>query len=183
MIRLFVALKIPDDVLSNILEECYKAAENPYRFRWETKEKIHLTLKFIGEVDESLVEKISEELEFVRSYSSFNCTISRFGFFFRNREPKILWSEVQADKSLTPLVEELNQRLEKFAIVRERREFKPHLTLLRIKQQQVSEKFIQRIKTHVFNKITFTADKIILVQSQLYKEGAKYTDLKTFELK
>jgi len=182
MIRLFVALNIPDDALSKVLEECYRAVENPYRFKWETKEKIHLTLKFIGEVEESLVEKISEELEFVKNFSSFSCSVSRFGFFFRNREPKILWSDVQTDKPLKPIVMELDRRMQKFGIGADKREFKPHLTLLRIKQD-VSEKFIQRIKTYIFEKITFTASSINLVQSRLSKEGATYTDLKTFELK
>jgi 2'-5' RNA ligase len=182
MIRLFVALNIPGDALSKVLEECYRAVENPHRFKWETKEKIHLTLKFIGEVDENLIGKISEELEFVKEYSTFNCSVSRFGFFFRNREPKILWSDVQTDKPLKPIVMELDRRMQKYGIETDKREFNAHLTLLRIKQD-VSEKFIQRIKTHLFEKINFTASSISLVQSRLSKEGATYTNLKTFELK
>jgi len=182
MIRLFISLKIPDEVLDRVLEEVHNAAENPFKFKWETKDKIHLTLKFIGEVEEKLVEHISNELEFVENYSSFECSISRFGFFFRNNEPKILWSDLQSERSFTPIVDELNQRMEKFGIESEKRKFKAHLTLLRIKQE-VTEKFIQRIKTYELEKINFTANKITLVQSQLSKEGARYKDLKTYELK
>jgi 2'-5' RNA ligase len=182
MIRLFVALKIPDEALDRVLEECYNAYENSFKFRWETKNKIHLTLKFIGEVKEKLVEPISKELEFVKDYSSFTCSITKFGFFFRNREPKILWSDLSSDKSLIPLVYELNQRIEKFGIESEERKFKAHLTLMRIKHK-VSEKFIQRMKSYEFEKIIFNANKIALVQSQLSREGASYKDLKTYELK
>jgi 2'-5' RNA ligase len=181
MIRLFIALNIPVDILDKILDYGYQAAENPVKFRWETKDKIHLTLKFIGEIEEKLVESISHELEFVKNYSSFNCTISRFGFFFRNGAPKILWSDLKADESFNPLVEELNQRLEKFGIEPEKRKFKDHLTLLRIKQE-VSEKFIQQVKSFRFEEINFSAKKIALVKSQLSKDGARYTDLKTYEL-
>ncbi len=181
MIRLFVSLKIPDKVLDRVLEEVYNAAENPFNFKWETKEKIHLTLKFIGEVEEKLVEPISSELEFVKNFSSFKCSISRFGFFFRYHEPKILWSDLQSERSFTPIVDELNQRMEKFGIESEKRKFKAHLTLLRIKKE-VTEKFIQRIKSYKFKEINFTANKIALVQSQLSKEGARYKDLKTYEL-
>lgn len=181
MIRLFVSLKIPDEVLDRVLEEIHNAAEHPLKFKWETKDKIHLTLKFIGEVEEKLVEPISSELEFVQNYSAFKCSISRFGFFYRNHEPKILWSDIELEGSFTPIVDELNNRMEKFGIDSEKRKFKAHLTLLRIKQE-VTENFIQRIKSYEFEKINFTANKIALVQSQLSIEGARYQDLKTYEL-
>ena len=181
MIRLFVSLKITDEALNRVFEEIHNATENRFKFKWESKDKIHLTLKFIGEVEEKLVEPISSELEFVENYSAFKCSISRFGFFYRNHEAKILWSDLQSDQSFTPIVDELNQRMDKFGIESEKRKFKAHLTLLRIKQE-VTENFIQRIKSYKFEKIIFTANKIALVQSQLSKEGARYKDLKTYEL-
>ena len=82
MIRLFVALKIPDYILDKLLEECFVASENPLRYKWETKDKIHLTLKFIGEIEEKFLDPILKEIEFVRDYSTFNCSSTRFGFFF-----------------------------------------------------------------------------------------------------
>jgi 2'-5' RNA ligase len=182
MIRLFVSLKIPDEVLDRVLDEVHNAAENQFKFKWETKDRIHLTLKFIGEVEEKLVEPILSELQFVENYSLFKCSITRFGFFFRNHEAKILWSDLESQGSFTPIVDELNNRMEKFGIESEKRKFKAHLTLLRIKME-VTEKFIQRIKSYEFQKINFTANKIALVQSQLSKEGARYKDLKTYELK
>ena len=182
MIRLFISLKIPDEALDKVLGECLNASEDPLEFKWETKDKIHLTLKFIGEVEPKLVEPITNELEFVKDYSSFICSISRFGFFFRNHEPKILWSDLHSDPSFTPIVDELNSRMEKFGIESEKRKFKAHLTLMRIKKK-VSEKFIKKMKSYEFEKINFTADKIALVQSQLFKEGASYKDLKIYELK
>ncbi|MBT8390837.1 MAG: RNA 2',3'-cyclic phosphodiesterase [Ignavibacteriaceae bacterium] len=182
MIRLFVALKIPNDVLSKLLEECYIAAEKPLRFKWETKNKIHLTLKFLGEVEDEYLVQILSELDFLTNYSSFNCSISRFGFFFKNQLPKILWADVNSDHSFVQIVDELNERFEKFGIEKERRKFRAHLTLLRIKKD-VSEKFIQRIKSHQFNELRFIASKVSLIQSELSKQGATYTDLKTYELK
>jgi len=84
--RLFVALKIPDETRKEIFNHCYALAENPLHYRWEAKEKVHLTLKFIGEVKEELLQQITDELEFVKNYSSFDCLVSRFGFFFRDNE-------------------------------------------------------------------------------------------------
>jgi RNA 2',3'-cyclic 3'-phosphodiesterase len=182
MIRLFVALKIPDYVKSDIFKHCYAAAETPSDFQWEAKDKVHLTMKFIGDLKEGLLPEIIDELEFVKNYSSFNCKISKFGFFFRDNEPKILWCNLETDESIVSLVNELNDRLKKYDIEIEKRKFKGHLTLLRIKKQ-VSENFIQRFKEYSFDPIEFNANEIALIQSVLNPNGSEYKVLKIYELK
>ena len=182
MIRLFVALKIPEEIKKEVYNYCFDAAENPDNFRWEVKEKVHLTLKFIGEVKEDLLHQIIEELEFVKNYSSFSCTISKFGFFFRNNEAKILWCNLDTDTSIISLVNELNTRLQKFDIEIERKKFKGHLTLLRIKNH-VSESFLKRFKDYSFDPIKFEANEVVLIQSLLKPAGSEYKVLNIYELK
>lgn len=182
MIRLFVALIIPEKIKEEVFKHCYAAVENPSDFRWEAREKVHLTLKFIGEVKEELLSQIIDELEFVKNNSSFNCKISKFGFFFRESEAKILWCNLETDNSIISLVEELNSRLQKFDIENEKRKFKGHLTLLRIKNK-VSEKFIESFKEYTFNPIKFNANEIALIQSVLKPTGSEYKVLKIYELK
>jgi len=182
MIRLFVALKIPDTVKSEIFEHCYAASENPSEYRWEAKDKIHLTLKFIGEVKEEFLPFIVDELEFIKNYSSFDCKISRFGFFFRDNEAKILWCNIETDDSIISLVDQLNSRLEKFEIEIEKRKFKGHLTLLRIKKQ-VTENFIKRFKEYKFSPIEFNSNEVALIHSVLKPGGSEYKVLKIYELK
>lgn len=181
MIRLFVALEIPENVKDQVFEHCYKATEKQSELRWEPKEKIHLTLKFIGEVNEEFLPKIKEEINFVENYTSFACTISKFGFFFRDKQAKILWCNLETDESLFSLVDELNNRLEKFDIEIEKRKFKGHLTLSRIKLP-VSEELIQYVKRFSFKPIKFTADRISLIQSVLKPYGSEYKVLKNYEL-
>jgi 2'-5' RNA ligase len=182
MIRLFVALEIPDDVKEEVISQCKAAAGNEAELRWEPKEKIHLTLKFIGEVKEELLSKIKDEIEFVNNYSSFACSISKFGFFFRDRQAKILWCNIETDESLFSLVDELNNRLQKFDIEIEKRKFKGHLTLSRIKKP-LNEDIINKIKGFSFTPFNFTADKITLIQSVLKPYGSEYKVLKNYELK
>ena len=180
MIRLFVALKIPDEVKDEIfshLESIVKLTD----FRWEPKEKIHLTLKFIGDVREELLPKIIGEIDFVKNASSFDCEISKFGFFFHNNEPKILWSNLDTNESILSLVNELNERLEKFDIAVEKRKFKGHLTLLRIKKR-VDEEFLRKIKEFKFDPIQFNTNHVALIQSYLKPGGAEYKVLKNYEL-
>ena len=182
MIRLFVSLKIPDVIREEIFNHCYTLAENPLHYRWEARDKVHLTLKFIGEVKEELLQQITDELEFVKNYSAFDCTISRFGFFFRDNEARILWCNLETDKSIVSLVNELNERLKKYDIEVKKRKFKGHLTLLRIKDK-VSEKFIKRFKEYSFNPNKFNANEISLIQSVLKPSGSEYKVLKIYELK
>ena len=180
MIRLFVALKIPDEAKEKIFSYL-ETVSNFSDFRWEPKEKIHLTLKFIGDVREELLQNISDEIEFVKQYSSFDCKISRLGFFFRNNEPRILWSNLDTHKSILSLVNELNERLEKFDIAVEKRKFKGHLTLLRMKRR-VDEEFIRNIKEINFNPIQFNTNRVALIQSYLKPGGSEYKVLKNYEL-
>ncbi len=182
MIRLFIALKIPNEIKDKIFDYCFDASENPSQYKWEAKDKIHLTLKFIGDVKDELLPEIINEIEFVKNYSSFNCTISKFGFFFRDNEAKILWCNFETDDSVISLVEELNSRLRKFNIEVEKRKFKGHLTLLRIKKR-VNENFIQRFKEYKFNTIKFESNQIELIQSVLNPTGSEYKVLKIYELK
>jgi 2'-5' RNA ligase len=182
MIRLFIALLIPDEIKSVIFEHCNTIVKSPSDYKWEDQDKVHLTLKFIGEVKEELLPKIINEIEFVNNYTAFDCMISKYGFFFRDNECKILWCNLDTHDSIISLVSELNMRLKKFNIEPETRKFRGHLTLMRIKRK-VSENFIKNFKEYKFSPIKFTTNEIALVQSVLKPGGSEYKVLKIYELK
>jgi 2'-5' RNA ligase len=182
MIRLFIALKIPVDVKNRLIQICKELTQNPEQFKWETPDKIHLTLKFIGEVEEELVNSIAEEIAFAEEYNSFNFNVTRFGFFFRSGEPKILWAGLKTDESIISLVEELNERLSIFSIPVEKRKFKPHLTMLRIKRNPGAE-FINSFRRYLVDNINFNSNEISLIKSELFPTGARYTEIKKYNLK
>ncbi len=182
MIRLFIALKIPDDVKNKLIQICNDLTQTPELFRWEKPEKIHLTLKFIGEVEEELVSSIAKEISFVEEYNSFNFNVTKFGFFFRFGEPKILWAGLKTDESIYSLVEEINKRLSIFSIPVEKRKFKPHLTMLRIKRNPGTE-FISSFKNYSIDNMNFNSSEISLIKSELFKTGARYTEIKKYNLK
>jgi 2'-5' RNA ligase len=181
MIRLFVALKIPENIKEQLLNICNELVPDASLYRWETTDKIHLTLKFIGEVEENLVPLISKELDFVKKYRSFDFKISKFGFFFRDNRPKILWAGLQTDESIFKLVEEINNRLEMFDIEPEKKKFKAHLTLMRIKNN-FDENYINNFNNYQFDNLNFKTNKIVLVKSDLTQAGAQHTEIKNYEL-
>ena len=125
MIRLFTALLIPDEIKHLLFSTCRSLVDDYTQYRWESTDKIHLTVKFIGEVNADLLEPIKDKLSFAKDYEHFKCSISTFGFFFRDGEPKILWVGLNTDERIHKLVKELNHRLSILSIPGEKRNFKP----------------------------------------------------------
>ncbi len=182
MIRLFVALKIPEEVKAKVNEIRRNISPEHEGLRWESNDKLHLTLKFIGEVEDSLVKPISGALSFIEEYDKFFCSLTQFGFFFKRQEAKILWLGLNTDKRIYNLVDKVNSELEQFSITREERKFKAHLTLLRIKRK-VDDDFIKKFRSFKIPEIKFIAGEIALIKSELLPGGSKYSDIKTYKLK
>lgn len=190
MIRLFIALKIPADIKKEIIDrrdqitgaglETVQTKTNA-PLKWEPEEKLHLTLKFIGEVKEEILDDIIDSLSFIHNYKPFRCAFSSFGLFFRNNEAKILWAGFNVDKKLFDLVNQLNKNFIKFSVQPEQRKFKAHITLLRIKNN-LDQDLINKFEKYKMNEIPFFADEITLFKSDLLQTGSVYTELKTFKL-
>lgn len=182
MIRLFVALKIPDEALNRLLDIRNSRANEELNIKWEPKEKLHLTLKFIGEVQEELIPQIKNELKFIEDFSEIKCEINKFGLFYRFENPSILWAGLQCSKTLELISEELNNKLQSIGVEKENRKFKPHLTLLRVKKS-VDEDLLNKFKNYNLNPILFKGKKISLIKSDLKKGGSVYTELENYKLK
>ena len=187
MTRLFVALNIPDEIKKKIVELrrdlVNQIPGNQYeKLRWEPEEKLHLTLKFIGEVEDSIVNKIVDAVDFIKEYEKLNSELTKFGFFYKKKAPKILWIGLKIDSSVYKLTEELNKKMQKFFIPIENREFSAHLTLLRIKNN-LDKNFIASFEQFVIPETKFIAEDISLIKSELLPEGSKYTEIKKINLK
>ena len=181
MIRLFVALEIPEFVKDQLFDVRRKIFDDEINFRWEPKNKIHITLKFIGDVKEEILSEIENDLLFLKTFNKIKCEINNFGFFFRDGIPRILWSSLALDHSVNEIVLKLNVEFLKYGIEKERRNFKPHLTLLRLKKNPGAD-FINSFNNYDFEPLKFETDKIVLYRSELHKNGSKYFEVKTYHL-
>jgi len=182
MIRLFVALEIPENIQSKISELKDEVIGGSSDLKWEKRDKIHLTLKFIGEVEDELVGPLINSLDFLEQCNKINCRLTKFGFFFRQGIPQILWIGLSVDEFLFDLVGQLNSKLTKFGIPVEEKKFKPHITLLRIKRK-FPEDWVTKFNSFIIPETIFTADNILMIKSELLPESSKYTVLKKFNLK
>lgn len=136
MPRLFVAIDLPDDV---------KAALTGLRFavggaRWVAPEHLHLTVRFIGEVDDEMFAAIREGL-LVEGLSSFACRLQGVGCFPPRGRPKVLWAGVQAEDGLFRLQGGIENSLRRLGVVPEERKFTPPYHLGKVQRRSAGSGF------------------------------------------
>ena len=179
--RLFVSLNIADNVIEQIIRLRNDVCPDR-NIEWEPREKLHLTIKFIGDVPDQIVEEISNELDLITCYPKIHCIFNKFGFFYRDSKPVILWAGLDVEDKLHEMISEVNERLPKFSISIEKRKFHPHLTLLRIKNN-TENSFVNSFKNFTFEPILFTCNATTLFKSILHPEGSEYIKIKNYKLK
>ena len=183
MTRLFIALLIPEDIKKIIFELRNKAFPPADNFKWEAPDKIHITLKFLGDTSEELIGPILRELEkLLDGYEAMNCSLSGFGFFYNRQEARILWMGINIDNKIFDLVEKINILMKEFSFPEDKRKFKPHLTLKRLKGNEGAD-FIRSFEKFEQPEVHFEAGQVGLFKSELHPAGSVYTGIKIFNLK
>jgi 2'-5' RNA ligase len=181
MRRLFVALDLPEETKREIEEARARLAPNDPALRWEPRTKWHLTLKFLGDADERQTEGTIDALETFRGSGAYACALERFGFFFRNGKPAILWAGVRVPDALRETARAIDEATAALGFPKERRAFTPHATLLRIKRG-FPKRAIDEFTNHRFDAREFRARTITLYESRLRPSGSVYTPTHTIEL-
>lgn len=178
--RVFIGIKFDTSTIEKIIQRLkpFKKLSTP--IRWVKPENIHLTLKFIGEVDEKKRSQIEEALNAIEIQAdSVEISISGFGKFGRKEDLNIFWAGIKNNPELTELYKKIEHSLEKINIDRETRSFKPHLTLGRNRKRFNFKSFFPLIEKYAdLPIVTYTAKRFQLFQSVLSPQGPAYTILK-----
>ena len=184
MIRAFVAVDLEPQTVQEIAEAIVRLRPRIPGIRWLPPANFHLTLKFLGDIDEAKVEPITAALE--RDLCPFSCfTINAkgLGVFPDLKRPRILWVGLVCGE-LNALASRVEKALFPFGFAAERRAFAPHLTVGRWREFNGSSKElgdeIKKWQGHDFGRSN--VDEVILFQSVLKPEGAVYRPLKVVAL-
>jgi 2'-5' RNA ligase len=149
-------------------------------------ENIHLTLRFLGNIDESSQGEVIDSIESVfDKFSPLNMNFSGLGVFPDERRPRVLWTGLEGDVSrLSLLASEICTALRIKGFPKGRNHFSPHITIGRFKKKDV-EKNLFDILGKYNSLLTgfFVIDEIVFYKSELLKEGAKYSPLFSKTLK
>ena len=169
--------------LAALIEElrAADAAAAKNKARWVPPENLHVTLKFIGNVDAAKLEAIRAVLGEVSSGGEVELRFRGVGFFPSEKHPRVLWAGIAASPNLAPLAAGIDARLEKLGIARESREYAPHLTLARFDAPGISEKLRAAAQENAAREFgAVRTGEFHLFESKTRPTGAEYTRLASF---
>ena len=178
--RSFIAIAIPEGIKQEIAKAQDQLRESGVQASWTKSQSIHLTLKFLGEVEEGRLPAIMAALDrAVQGTGRFMLEIAGSGAFPNPRNARVAWlgiaGEVDKLKALQAAVE---NEMERSGMERENRPFQPHLTLGRIKSIRSRDRWVEALERIRDIRLPgFEVDALHLMKSELRPAGARYTEI------
>ncbi len=175
--RLFTAIAIPDEVAAplTMIQAGVPGA------RWSSREQLHLTLRFIGEVDGRDAAAIDDALSTIAA-PGFRLTIKGVGQF-GGKNPSALWAGVEANEALMHLERKIESALQRVGLPAESRKYTPHVTLARLKGASRGRVMDYLTDHALFACPSFEVSGFILYSSQLTSDGSVYRAEKAYRLR
>lgn len=177
MARLFIAIELPDPVKRDLV----RLRKEIPGARWVAPDQLHLTLAFLGELEDTTGEQLQRALSGIAE-PAFSLDFSGVGCFPDRRRPRVLWVGLKHSPHLESLAAKVRSAALECGVPQEERPFSPHITLARLRQPAIRETalFLDQPLNHGFPKVAVR--EFILFQSQLTAAGALHTPLKAFSL-
>ncbi len=183
-LRLFIAARPPDALLRGLDELSRQLGSRGDGVKWVRSGGVHLTLKFLGSVDETMVRAVDEAAApCARGVGEIPLSVGRVGVFPDMRRPRVVWVGLSGDvERLQAVQEALEEACFALGFPKEGRPFRPHLTLGRVKDRLSVDtmKKIEQSKDVVLGDMV--VDAIELIKSDLLPSGAVYTTLSHYPL-
>jgi 2'-5' RNA ligase len=176
MHRLFVAIRPPEPIRDLLIDAMDDGAD----FRWQDEEQLHLTLRFVGEVERPLANDLGDALSRIHS-ESFELRIAGVGRF-EQRSSGALWAGVEPKAPAAALAAKIERVCQSIGLEPERRAFHPHITLARWKGRRTREvqSYLERVGG--LSSEPFAVDEFVLFESRLSRHGAHYEAIARYPL-
>jgi len=176
MHRLFVAIRPPGEIRDLLID----AMDDSPELRWVGDEQLHLTLRFIGEVEGPLADDIALALGRIR-FDRFDLAVAGAGIF-EKRNGGALWAAVQPKAPVAALAAKIERACAAAGLEPERRVFHPHITLARWNRRSAAaaRAFLER--NRALATPSFAVDRFILYESRLSRHGAHYEAVAEYAL-
>ncbi|MGE0132943.1 MAG: RNA 2',3'-cyclic phosphodiesterase [Blastocatellales bacterium] len=177
--RTFIAIEIPSEIKSALAALQTELRRAGADVNWMKPESLHLTLNFLGEVDERLIKEIEKVcVDTASEFQPFTLKLSGTGVFPNSRQPRVLWAGLSGEVEKTVEIRKrLDEQLAPFGFERDEKEFRPHLTIGRVKSNRKTRELIALADLSELPALPFEVSEIVVMRSELHPAGARYTCL------
>ncbi len=184
--RVFIAIELESSIKENIARIQARLKVTQDKIKWVEPSSVHLTLKFLGEIEEEKLEKVHQiTRELGERVSPFKIRVKGMGVFPGFSSPKVIWIGARDTSSeLEELAVWLEEALVREGFVREKRKWKAHLTLGRVKSLKERERLRELVQEEIETEAgRMEVRDITIMRSQLTPRGPIYTSLGKIGLK
>lgn len=180
-VRTFIAVEVPDEIKSAMSGVQAELGKSGAHVGWVRPEGIHLTLKFLGDVEAGRIEGLGRAVEdAVSGLAPFTLDVKGVGVFPNAKAPRVVWLGLGGEvAALAQLYDRVEAACGSLGFPREDRPFRAHLTLGRVKSPQGKDALTRAVAG--FEKTgfgTIRADAVSIMKSELRPSGAVYTEMK-----
>jgi 2'-5' RNA ligase len=179
--RVFCAIELPDALKARAGDFQSRVRESTpgVRASWERPEKLHLTLKFLGEIELPRVEALTRAAgRAAEGLRPFVLSVTGTGTFPPRGVPRVLWLGVEDPSGgLARLHARLEDECARESFPREQKAFRPHLTLARLRSREGAERLGALHRETQFEAQSFTVSELVVVRSELLPGGARHTPI------
>jgi 2'-5' RNA ligase len=187
MKRIFVAVDISDEARRAAADyiQSLRDVFRDVRVGWERPEKLHLTMKFLGDMNDARLAELKKIVGGISSgFSDFTFQIADTGVFPNARNPRVLCIDFKAAAgNLAKINDSLEAGCEKLGFERERRKFVPHLTIGRVKEPNRARDLAQAHLENKFAPVESKVSAIVIYESRLLPTGSIYSVAAKHEFK
>ncbi len=177
--RLFIALPLTKEIEEALGKIIFILKQKSGRVKWVAPKNIHLTVKFLGEVDENKLDEIKKAIQMVaKKYERVNCSLDAVGGFPNLSRPRVIWAGLAGEiENMEKIVNDIEEETFKLGFPKEEKRFKPHLTLGRIKESYGLDDLVNYIKSYRMEPMNFQMSTLVLFKSTLTPGGPIYDKL------
>jgi 2'-5' RNA ligase len=184
--RVFCAVELPSDVRERVAEHIARLRDQATHVRasWDRAEKLHITLKFLGEIEQSRVEALTRAAAHAAEGApGFELSVEGAGVFPPRGLPRVLWLGIRDPSGgLTNLQRRLEDECARIGFPREQRPFHPHLTIARLRSPEGARKLATLHQQTGFDAQSFDVTRLVVMRSHLLPGGARHTEISHHDL-
>jgi 2'-5' RNA ligase len=177
----FCAINLPRELRERVQAHIARLRESvpDARASWNRDDKLHLTIKFLGEVGVDRVAALSLAAErAVAGLKPISLSAEGCGAFPDRGRPRVLWIGIRnPDEGLAGLNGRLETECAAQGFAREQRAFRPHLTIARVRQPAAALELADANRQMGFSPLKFEANELVVIRSELSGAGSRYTDI------